>query len=351
MPSNQSPHPADALLALVHALVHAAGVPDDDAAWLARCLVETDLWGVSTHGVAQLPSYLDGLITGDINPTPAVTSVCSLGALETCDADGGLGFVAARFAMNRAITLAAEHGVALVSVTNSTHFGAAGLYAMMAAERGMIGVAISNAVPSMAAAGGAGAIVGNNPLSIAAPRGTGAPFVFDSALSVTAWANVRRATQRSEAIPVGWGMDAAGHPTDDPSAVRTLAPAGGAKGLGLAYCVDLLTGVMTGGAQLTGVEATGRMGNGSTHTMMAIDAGRLGGEESLDARVDEFVDAIRASPTLSPDHPGIRAPGDRRAANRDLNSQSGVVLEGELRDQLVEWCRRLAVAPSASFVR
>ena len=152
-------------------------------------------------------------------------------------------------ACDLAAELAGEHGMAVVGVRDSHHFGMAGLYAERIAEAGLVGIVTTNAQPIMAPPGIASPLLGNNPLAIAAPRAAPhPPLVLDMAMSQTALGRIRLAAAEGRPIPEGWALDEQGQPTTDAGralAAGLLAPTGGHKGLALALMIDVLAGVLT----------------------------------------------------------------------------------------------------------
>lgn len=316
-------------------------MPADDAAWLAQALVETELWGVATHGLALLPAYLAAMAAGEINPRPTVRVLSRMTAVEARDGDGGSGLVLARAAMTRAVELAANHGIGMVTTRNSTHFGAAGLYSALAARAGMVGLALTSAVPTMAAPGGVGTLVGNNPLSVSAPRGEHFPFLIDMALSVAAFNRVKQAAADGLPVPPEWGIDIDGEPTTDPARVQALLAAGGHKGVGLALASEVLTSIVGGGATLSDISASGTAGRGPTHTMIAISTALVDGESAFADRLGNLAEHVGRARVLG-DEPS-RLPGERRAATRARRLAEGVPLPDAVVEALHSWGKTLDV--------
>ena len=242
--------PEAALRELGARALRAAGVPDEDAAIVARVMVANEMRGIS-HGVALLAPYIRHIEAGGMNATPRITIERDVGATLVLNGDGGLGPLISYRAMELAIERARRHGVAFVVARDGNNFAAAGYYAKMAADAGMVGVAMTNADPYMAVAGGAGRTVGNNPLGCAVPGVDGQAVYLDIAMSAVAGTKLAIAAREGRSIPEGWALDADGAPATDPSAVReggSLVPVGGYKGSGLAVLIECLTGVLGGAA-------------------------------------------------------------------------------------------------------
>ena len=172
-----------------------------------------------------MPVYAERLRTGVLNPRPRPQVVRRDGALALVDGDSGPGQVAAVLATDLSIELAREHGVGIVSVRRSGHYGAAGYYAIRAAEAGLVGMSMTNTEPLVIPYGGAGAALGTNPIAFAAPTPTGV-FNLDMATSQVAMNKVFNARTEGRAIPEGWGVDERGEPTTDPNAAVFGVPLG-----------------------------------------------------------------------------------------------------------------------------
>lgn len=292
---------AEELQSFVSELFEYAGMPEEDAVFHAQALVETDLWGVSSHGVMRVPAYFGRMQNGAVRVKPEIKKVSGEGALEVLDGDAGAGIVVGKHAMERAMELAKTHHIAAVGVRNSNHFGAGAIYARMAAKEGMIGIAMTNVMPLVTAPGASRPVVGNNPIAIAVPTYGEFPFCLDMALSKVAGGKLTLAIKRGEKIPMDWATDAEGRPTDDPKKAFDgfLLPMGGYKGLGLAYVVDILSGVITGGVfshQMKSMYANPEEPSLTGHFFIAIDLDAIIGREELKARMDEYYKRLKATP-------------------------------------------------------
>jgi LDH2 family malate/lactate/ureidoglycolate dehydrogenase len=250
--------PADVLQGFTRDVFATLGVPAEDAATAAGVLVHSDVLGIDSHGVARLaghPGYVPGLKQGYVRAVASPRVVRETVATALFDGDAGLGGVVSTQAMNLAIAKARGAGVGLVTVRNSHHFGIACHYAMLALPHDMIGIAMTNAAPQVAPTYGKHALLGTNPLSVAAPTGSERPFILDMATSVVAAGKVEIAQRLGKPIPDGWLVDTEGRPTVDPAALwngGALLPIGSRpelasyKGYGLAVTIDILCGVLSG---------------------------------------------------------------------------------------------------------
>ena len=257
-------------------LFQAFGIGEKTARDVADGLVEADLAGVGSHGLLQAPNYLRRIAAGTISRAEDISLVHESGAVAVYDAGLMLGHPAAARAMDAAIGRAGRFGIAAVAVRSATHFGVAGRHAQRAADAGMIGIVMCNTRPMMPAPGAREPAVGTNPLAIALPaKGKGA-VVFDMAMSEVAMGKIRAAAANGEPIPRGWALDAQGWQTTDPAAAigGMLLPAAGAKGFGLAFMIDLLCGLLSGGSYCEGLASMFSAPGASGGLLLAADRHR-----------------------------------------------------------------------------
>ncbi|MBC7250956.1 MAG: Ldh family oxidoreductase [Anaerolineae bacterium] len=240
------------------------GVPAEDAAITADVLVAANLRGVDSHGVARLRRYVNGIRDGMMIPTPETRIVCETPTTALIDAGAGLGQPVSYRAMQKAIKKALDMGAGFVTVRNSNHYGIAGYYAMMALEHDCIGISMTNAAVLVVPTFGRDAMLGTNPIAVAAPAGRERPFVLDMATSTVTRGKLEVYERLEKPLPLGWATDENGTPTTDASLVLEnfrqragggLLPLGGAgelmgghKGYGLALLVDVLCAVLSGAA-------------------------------------------------------------------------------------------------------
>ena len=231
---------SEALRAFCRQLLTAAGLEPANAEIVAESLVEANLRGVDSHGVARLPHYLRRIAAGNINPRPKMNIEILGPAAGRVDGDRGLGQLVMRRATDQAIELAQSAGTAWVAVSNSSHCGALAYYGLRIAEAGMIGLVFSHVDPMVLPHGSKEPFCGTNPICITAPRAasgsgdraTGA-LCLDMATSKVPWNTVANAATEGVPIEEGWAVDAQGKDTTDARAVTALYPFGSYKGFGL----------------------------------------------------------------------------------------------------------------------
>jgi LDH2 family malate/lactate/ureidoglycolate dehydrogenase len=241
---------AAVLAHFVSRLFVAVGVSDRAATLVADSLVDADLAGQASHGVMLVDMYLDRLRSGSVGRQEAAEIVLDSDAIVVLDAHNALGQLVGDQAIAIAVERARLHGVGAVAARNGFHFGTARRYAVAAAEKGCVGIVMCNTRPLMPAPGGAERVVGNNPLAIAIPTAGEAPLVLDMATSEAAMGKIRMAAKSGEPIPSTWAVTADGSSTVDAqeAILGMLLPFGGAKGFGLAFMIDMLCGLLSGGA-------------------------------------------------------------------------------------------------------
>jgi LDH2 family malate/lactate/ureidoglycolate dehydrogenase len=241
---------AGELLALVTAVFQRCGMTEADAGLLGDTLVAADLNGVHSHGVLRVPEYVKKLTRDGVDPRGRPRVVRDAGACLVVDGGNSMGQVGASFAMERAIERARTTGLCAAAIRGSNHCGAMGYYARAALAHDMIGLATTNALPTMAPWGGAERILGINPLAVAIPGGVELPIVYDAAFSGSSHGKIRIDQQKGLALPEGWALGREGRPTTDPAAAidGLLVPIGGFKGAGLALIMGVLSSMLSGAA-------------------------------------------------------------------------------------------------------
>lgn len=231
------------------------GCSEADANLATDVLLASDLRGIDSHGVARLIGYVRLWDADRINPTPDIKIVHETPSTATIDGDAGLGLVVAPKAMEIAIAKAEIAGSGWISVKNSNHFGIAGYHAMMALEKDMIGLAMTNASPLVAPTFSTERMLGTNPIAVAIPAGQEPPYVADFATTTAANGKLEILQRKGEEAPSGWIQDASGHISTNPHQLKeggALLPLGGDrehgshKGFCLGSIVDIFSAVFSG---------------------------------------------------------------------------------------------------------
>ncbi|MEI4768262.1 ureidoglycolate dehydrogenase [Psychrobacillus sp. FJAT-51614] len=231
---------------LISRKLHKAGLTEDHASGVADVLVHADARGVHSHGAMRVEYYAERIAKGGLNNQPEFkfekTGPCS----AIFDGDNGVGHVAAKLAMDEAIKIAKENGVAVVGVRRIGHSGSLSYFVQQAADADLVGISVCQSDPMVVPFGGAEPYYGTNPLAFAAPGKDGKDITFDMATTVQAWGKILHARSKNEPIPDTWAVDSNGESTTDPFKVNALMPIAGPKGYGLMMMVDVLSGILLG---------------------------------------------------------------------------------------------------------
>lgn len=317
----------------------ACGADNLQADSLAEVLVWCDQVGRHNYGVWRLPLLAKrismGLIKCPCNPEFSRKAA----ALELLDGDAGLGHHIGCLAMNRAVKIAKDEGMGAVAVHNSNFFGAAAYYVQMAAERGMLGIAMSNSFPKVAAYGGIRPVLGTNPIAFAAPHPEGRSILVDMATSAMAGSTVTKLMeQQSGRLSENVAIDSQGNSLTDAARVQhgSLLPFGGPKGFSLALMVEILSGVISGAGFSHGVKSmyknfaeTGDNG----HFMLALDISRLMPMAEYHARVEQLIAWVKASAGAAAGSK-VLVPGEVRWGAYKESLRSGIALDSSTRRSL-----------------
>ena len=332
-------------------VLRAWGMSEAHAETTAAMMLETDLRGVDSHGISMLPTYDREFRAGRLNMTPTFTVVREGPAFALVDADASLGHPVSAYAMNLAVDKCLASGVAVVSVYNSHHFGAAGCYARIAADRGVIGMVTSGTrgvslVPTFAAE----PVMGTNPLAFAAPARRNAPFQLDMATTTVAAGKVKVYKLNHKPVPAGWVVDgdgravtaesqAFGHVFERPEGGITplggTRELGGHKGYGLAVMVHILGGTLAGASFSPLRNRTQRDSDPHNigHFFMAIDPGAFRDDGEFEADLDDVIDVLHGAKRADPEQPVLVA-GDPERLIRAERLEQGVPVPDDLMEQL-----------------
>jgi LDH2 family malate/lactate/ureidoglycolate dehydrogenase len=318
-----------------------AGLSVEDSSTAAGALVGTDACGVYTHGTKLLAGYLKKLRGGGYR-AGAVPRVERSGlAWAVLDGDSGLGQVGCTRAMELAIEKARQCGVAWVAICNTGHIGAAGQYALQAAAAGCAALVTGNDIPSVAAPGSRGAVLGSNPLAFAIPTDAD-PIFLDIATAAVAGGKVYAALQRGEPIPSTWLIGPDGHPTTDGSLYpqsAALAPMAGHKGYGLGLWCEVMSAVLPGGRMTWDVGSwifdPPERPSWHNASMTVYDVGALTDAAGWRERIRKLRDQLQSA-NPAEGSCGVLLPGQREMENLRRARESGIPLPEDVRAKLRE---------------
>jgi L-2-hydroxycarboxylate dehydrogenase (NAD+) len=333
--------PAAELVAFMKKALIRMGVPGEDAGIITDVLITSDLWGVRSHGVAHLKMYHERIKAGLQLPVTNWTVVKDNLATAVVDGGNGMGMVVGYHAMRLAIQKARLYGMGAVAVRNSSHYGVAGYYPLMAVKEGMVGVSFTNAHPSVAPTHGVSPMLGTNPIAVGVPTDEPFPYLFDAATSIVPRGRIEVAARANRPIPEGWGIHQDGTPATDSGTLiqemnkgtAALLPIGGMgelmgghKGYGLATMVEIFSAAFQDGAYLSGLHDTDAQGNPQFlrigHFFQAIDVERFLPLADFKRTTGNMMRELRGS---------SRAPGQTRiytAGEKEYEHTQRVLAEG-----------------------
>jgi (2R)-3-sulfolactate dehydrogenase (NADP+) len=335
----------DEVEALSFRMLTASGASRLQATPTARSIRDAEAEGIRTVGLSYLPTYCDHVACGKVAGT-AVPQVAQPrpGAIVV---DAGLGFCHPAYEAGEAPLVAAarSNGIAVLAITHSYSAGVLGWFVDRLARQGLVAMMFANSSSLMAPHGGTRPFFGTNPLAWAAPRSGGDPVVADLSSSTVAWVKVNAAAQAGEPIPLGWALDADGHPTTDAVAALagSMAPAAGHKGSALALLVDIMSGGVAGSNFSFEAPSFGGTVGGPPdvgQVVIAIDPTATMGDGFL-ARLDTEFAALAAEQ-------GARLPGDARLAQRAHTAVHGVEVPDELMAVLTAYAQHGSPARSTT---
>jgi L-2-hydroxycarboxylate dehydrogenase (NAD+) len=332
----------------------ACGMPLADAKLAAEVLIEADLRGIDSHGVARLSGYVRLHEAGRANMQAKHQVIHQTPSTATIDADGGLGLVVAPKAMDLAIEKAEQVGTGWVAIQHSNHFGIAAYHAMKALPKNMIGISMTNASPLVAPTFAKERMLGTNPICIAIPAGKEWPFVLDMASSAAANGKLEIAQRLGKEIPSGWVQTQTGEASTNANELKNggaLLPLGGHKGYGLAAAVDILSGVLSGAnfgpwvppfvAFLNPLPNLPGKGIGHFLGAMRIDAFRPADEfnNQMDLWIKRFKESERVDPNQE-----VLIPGEPEFRLKRQREKEGIPLHASVVSDLQSLAEKFALS-------
>jgi LDH2 family malate/lactate/ureidoglycolate dehydrogenase len=339
--------PASRLQSVVGDIFERCGLSVADADLVAETLVVADLQGVHSHGVLRVPEYVHHLRERGVNPAGRPRIARDSGAALVIDGHNSMGQVGATFAMRAAIERARGTGVAVAAVRGSNHCGAMAYFARLALAEDMIGIAATNALPTMAPWGSIDKVLGINPLATAIPAAEELPIVMDAAFSHSAHGKIRVFRQKGLPIPGHWAFDREGRPTTDPAAAvdGLLQSIGTYKGTGFALVMGILSAVLSGasyGTQLGNMVDGARPGHDG-HFFCALKIAAFEDPDRFKRRVDEIVREIHTS-RRAEGVERVYVPGEIEAETERRYRRDGIPLNDTTLADLVGTGERLGAA-------
>lgn len=347
------------LLSFTENILLAMGHSIENASLGARVLLSADLRGVDSHGVARLSGYVRLWEAKRVNATPNIRVVHETPSTAVVDGDAGLGLIVAPRAMEIAMEKAEKVGTGWVSVKGSNHFGIAGYHSMMALEKDMIGMAMTNASPLVAPTFSAKRLLGTNPISVAIPANEQPPFVADMATTTAANGKLEILQRKNLEAPLGWIQDQEGQPTTDAHGVKNggaLLPLGGDrehgshKGYCLGSVVDIFSAVLSGANYGPWVPPfvsflappADPVGEGIGHFLGAMRVDAFRPAKEFKTHMDNWITTFRQAQTV-PGQEKVLIPGDPEREMETERMIEGIPLLEPVEKDLRELGERLGV--------
>ena len=330
---------AGALRACMERIFEKEGFSSEDARAIADVLMQADLFGIESHGAQRLMYYYRNIRSGSVNVSakPEVLRETPVSAL--IDGHFGMGALVAQFAMRMAIEKAKQSCVGMAVVRNSSHYGIAGYYTLMAEREGLAAFSMTNTGPIMVPTFGREMMLGTNPMAFCMPADP-VPFWFDASTTVVTLGKVEVCQKRGRPMPQGWTIGPDGAPCTDASRMNASILAGerggilplggegethgGHKGYGLGIMVEALTGVLAQG--MTSPQMCGAHGDHTCHFLLAFDPAMFGDPADIRARMSAYLAALRASEKM-PGCARIYTPGEKAFEAMARRLREGVPVE------------------------
>jgi L-2-hydroxycarboxylate dehydrogenase (NAD+) len=334
--------PVNTLVDFIVKTLIAMGTSHEDAEIITDVIITSDLWGVRSHGIAHLKMYHERIKKGLQLPVTRWSVVKDAQAAAVIDGGNGMGMVVGYQAMNMAIQKAKKYGLGAVAVRNSSHYGVAGYYPLMAVKEGMVGLSVTNAHPSTAPTFGVKPMLGTNPIAVAAPTDEPFPYMYDAATSIVPRGKIEVAARANKPIPEGWAINQDGiSATDASNMIKemnlgnvALLPVGGMgelmgghKGYGLATMVEIFSAAFQDGTYLWGLTDTDADGNPQFlrigHFFLAIDVEHFIPLDIFKKVTGNMMRELRNS-TVSPGQNRIYTAGEKEYYNTQRILAKGI---------------------------
>ena len=304
----------------------------------SRALINAELVGAYGHGLSRLKMYCNRLQKKLINPNPKIRIKKISNSISLIDADNSIGFVAADVGIKKAIQNAKKTGIGMVGIKNSGHYGLSGYYAEQAVKKNLITMIFTNAPPAVAPHGSLKSLFGTNPICFGCPSGSKIPFIFDTSISMINRGKIRFAAKNNQKIPEGVALDKYGKPTTNAKhALKGVQlPLAGFRGSGLAWMVDILSGVLTGSNHSGKVkdpfdDFTGPQNIG--HLIITFKSNLF--TKNFKNRIKENIKTIKKLPKVK----GIKKilyPGENKFYRYKKNFKKNIIIKNNIEKEIKE---------------
>lgn len=325
------------LFELIKNKLQRAGLNEEHAELASDHLVHADYRGVHSHGAMRVEYYSERIAKGGINTNPDFKFERTGPASGMYYGDNGIGFAACKFAMDEAIKIAKETGIAVVGVKSISHSGALSYYVKQAADENLVGISLCQSDPMAVPYGGSKPYYGTHPIAFAAKGKDGRTMLIDLATTISSWGKILHARSKKEDIPADWAVDADGNPTTDSLKVSSLVHIAGAKGYALAMMVDILSGVMLGlpyGDKVSSMYEDLTAGRNLGQLHMVIDPAKFTSLELFQENITNTMNDINAIPPAE-GFDQVRYPGQGSAMREAAYDKDGIEIVDDIYNYLV----------------
>jgi LDH2 family malate/lactate/ureidoglycolate dehydrogenase len=363
MMDNEERFPVDKVRSFCIEALERLEVSHEDAQITARVLLEADLRGIESHGVARMSRYVDGIQQGMMRPKANPKTVHETPNTATIDADAGLGQPVSYKAMQLAIAKAREHSTGFVAVKNSNHFGIAGFYAMMSLPEDMIGICTTNSEVLVVPTFARNSLLGTNPIAIAIPAGKERPFVLDMSTATVTRGKLEVYARLEKPMPLNWATDENGTATDDPHRVLqniigrvgggllplggSLEDTGGHKGYGLAMAVEIFSAVLPGALYANKVYPKNEQGkplpSGIGHFFGALRIDAFRSKDEFKRDMDDLFLRLKDAPKAK-GAKRIYIHGEKEFERAEQLAKEGIPLNRKVVEDLHKIAQQLGIA-------
>ena len=333
-----------------------SGISREDSATVAEVLLTSDLYGIESHGIQRLGMYITGMDVGRINPNAKMRIVKETPVSAVIDADAGMGQPVGVKAMSMAIEKASKTGFGMVLVNNSNHYGIAGYYSMMAAEKGMFGMSMTNTEGLVVPTFGKSPMLGTNPIAVTMPASP-TPFHLDVSTSVVTAGKMEVYGRAKKPVPDGWSVNSDGLVNTDAQVFLDIRKNkldgglltlggfgetfGGHKGFGFSMLVEIMTGVMSLGNTSPHVRRVPNVEK-CAHMFQAIDYGIFGDKKEIEAKLSEYMREIRDSKKAD-GYDRIYVHGEKEVEAKAKVLKEGVFMQESTANEVIGLCKKYGI--------
>ncbi|WP_227939287.1 3-dehydro-L-gulonate 2-dehydrogenase [Alkalihalobacillus deserti] len=333
--------PYETMKAEIKRILIKRGMTEARAEESATLFTQASLDGVYSHGLNRVPRFADYIEKGWVNIDAEPTVVDKVGIIERYDGNLGPGDLNAKYCMDRAIKIAKENGIGLVTIKNTSHWMRGGNYGWQAAEVGCIGICWTNTESCMPPWGAKNSKMGNNPMIFAVPYKNG-HVVLDMAMSQFSYGKLEVTRLKGEELPIDGGFDEQGNLTRNPAEIEKsmrILPTGYWKGSGLSFLLDIIAGILSGGLSTAKIDeikpGPTSSGYGISQVFIAVDPNKLSGAEFAEQIVNDAITHLHGAEAAE-GNSGVYYPGERTAKTREDNLKNGIPVDDRVWNTVLE---------------